>query len=285
MQTTALFVEQVLIGAMVLAAFLLPSHEWVRSWFDPANTPEAVGVGVAFVGSAYLIGILADRAIDTLFSKLEAWARLQFALISTTSYGAGVDRFPEGTLRTLVMTEPGLSEYANYLRIRIRLSRAIAALAPTLAGAGVLAAIDDLELRRRWGLWLIVLHASALMARERAGLLVEHDEKTIERRDPGDQEDTGTSSDWLQEVPPTSSQGLEAYRDCSATDVGLLVFLGLVVSSEMVAAAWHVHHWMIAVPLLGAGVSLLAWSTWSRIQITFYRHLENSFRVLQDRKV
>ena len=79
MKTTELFVEQVLIGLLVvLAVALLTDPELVR----PACLDLPLEGAAGLVGGAYLIGIIYDRCADTLLQDLEQHHRLWFAIDS-----------------------------------------------------------------------------------------------------------------------------------------------------------------------------------------------------------
>ena len=146
MKTTELFVEQVLIGALVLAAALLPWWREVSSLFGP-NGIGTVGAGVAALGVAYLLGIPCDRLADTLTEDLERHHRLRFALAwpalrdvapphKETSWK---DPFPEDDLRLKVLrdAEPVVA-WLDYHRSRVRLTRALTVFVPATAFAAVL---------------------------------------------------------------------------------------------------------------------------------------------------
>jgi hypothetical protein len=147
-KTTEVFVEQVLIGALVLGAAALP---W---WPDAARlfVPDGVaglGGGLAAVGLAYLLGILCDRLADTLTEDLERHQRLRFALGWPTlravarpaREGDWTDPFPEDALRLAVLrdSEPVVA-WLDYHRSRVRLTRALAVFLPAAAFAAVLGA-------------------------------------------------------------------------------------------------------------------------------------------------
>lgn len=69
MKTTEIFVEQVLIGLLVLAIGGLPYWKWCevcKAWDD-------LGKGVLLIAVAYLLGIIFDRYADTLLSRVEQY--------------------------------------------------------------------------------------------------------------------------------------------------------------------------------------------------------------------
>jgi hypothetical protein len=140
MQTTEIFVEQVLIGLLVL----------FTGWLFVGRKPELCGdvkdieIAILILGTSYLLGILCDRFADTLLQNLDQHYRLAIAIKraekkAIESPGWQGDPFPEEQLRLSILREgPGLAEYASYLRSRIRLSRALASILPALSvGYGV----------------------------------------------------------------------------------------------------------------------------------------------------
>jgi hypothetical protein len=129
MKTTELFVEQVLIGLAVIAVTALIVGGEVASFLlDPKPGELAVILAVA-----YLIGIIFDRYSDTLLGGLEQHHRLHFAL---KRFKGGVvpseDPFPEDKYRIKILHNDRASDYAHYLRSRIRLTRAMTVLVPAL---------------------------------------------------------------------------------------------------------------------------------------------------------
>jgi hypothetical protein len=97
------------------------------------------------LGVTYLLGVVFDRFADTLLHRIDGHHRARHALrhhrkrpLATTA-----DPFPEDRYRVRVLLAGGaVAEFFNYLRSRIRLSRALAVYLPgltvsaTLAGAG-----------------------------------------------------------------------------------------------------------------------------------------------------
>lgn len=140
MKATELFVEQVLIGSMVLVALalmVLPQVDDLSS-----RLPELAGDGlfgaIGFIGLAYLIGIPSDRLIDTILAGPEKRMRLWFAFDRKPARSG--DPFPEGKWRRNILVNGGGSlSHLNYLRSRMRLSRAMAVMGPAITIAGMMA--------------------------------------------------------------------------------------------------------------------------------------------------
>ncbi len=165
MKTTEVFIDQVLIGFVVLAIFILPFSDWFK--VDAAQ-------GAVLAGTAYLLGILFDRFANTLLSGLEQRHRLHYAWKPPSDEGDPFplhyawklpsdegDPFPEDQLIANVLrTDGSAAEWLNYLRSRVRLSRALAAFLPALTIAFGLRLLDDPEL----SLQILVLVSAVYLA-------------------------------------------------------------------------------------------------------------------------
>ena len=144
MKTTELYIEQVLIGFLVIAIATLP---WA-----PELGPELVGIsgvkaiaeGSLLLGLAFWLGIPFDRFADTLSERLDRHNRLQFALYRAAGEKLPkpqekrpdrLDRdiYPEDKLRqNALASAEGLVNWIEYHRSRIRLARALAVYGPAL---------------------------------------------------------------------------------------------------------------------------------------------------------
>ena len=82
MKTTELFVEQVLIGFMVLlvGALIFWGDVYAFALKRSDKSLDLIVIGGILIGTAYLIGMVYDRIADTLLQDIEAQGRLQFAL-------------------------------------------------------------------------------------------------------------------------------------------------------------------------------------------------------------
>jgi hypothetical protein len=134
--TTEIFVEQVLIGVLVLLIAALPFVSAI-----PPDLPDAfkiIGTAIGVVGVAYLLGIPFDRFADSLTSSLEKRIRLKLCL--KRPLPGSEDPFPEDLLKIAVLqAESGTVAWAEYLRSRMRLTRAVAVFAPGLTLSAMLA--------------------------------------------------------------------------------------------------------------------------------------------------
>ncbi len=160
MSTTEVYVEQLIIGGIVLliAVVLWTGSVPPLSVFGWETGPSAVVV----LGLAYLTGLLFDRIGDTLLERIEKRQRLELARKSSRVRPWLDDPFPEDLYRAAVYRNEHLVRRHDYLRIRMRLSRAVAVLAP----AGVIALIVHLAMlteRRRLRVAIAVVAVYALV--------------------------------------------------------------------------------------------------------------------------
>jgi hypothetical protein len=156
MKTTEIFVEQVIIGFLVLLIAALPFYPAVMG---QSKLVEGWGASFSFaaaaVGAAYLLGIVFERFADSLVAGLTEYQRRRIA-----DPGHWWGRYPEARLRIAILRAGGSSaEWHDYLRSRVRLSRAFAVFLPGLSFAGVLALRPELP---RW--WLAMVLAAYVAA-------------------------------------------------------------------------------------------------------------------------
>lgn len=169
MNTTEIFVEQVLIGGLVL---LVVAIGYVDLDALPLPTEGALAGAfavVGFVGAAYLAGIVTDRVFDSLLQDLERHARLRFVWRTIWEEKLpepiGEDPFEEGRLRlALYGSEGASSQVFNYQRSRIRLARCLALLAPCLGFSVTLHALADVRGLQLAGQLLLPATFVALLA-------------------------------------------------------------------------------------------------------------------------
>jgi hypothetical protein len=137
MKTTELFVEQTLTGFLVLTAAAAPFIPWGALGELPEDAKGGIDISSAAgaIGAAYLLGVIFDRFADTLLERFNRWNRLLFAieLINDNKALSPDDPFPEDRLQIEVIHEGNQAwEWMDYLRSRIRISRAMAAFVPAL---------------------------------------------------------------------------------------------------------------------------------------------------------
>jgi hypothetical protein len=137
MKTTELFVEQTLTGFLVLTAAAAPFLSWetLQELPDEAQGGIDIGSAAGAIGVAYLLGIIFDRFADTLLARPNRWNRLLFAvkLKKDNEALSPEDPFPEDRLQIEIIHQGDEAwEWMDYLRARIRLSRAMTAFVPAL---------------------------------------------------------------------------------------------------------------------------------------------------------
>lgn len=280
MKTTEIVVEQVLIGFVVmfivavLVAQGIPDIQWDKDTF------QAVAISAGLLGAAYLIGIIYDRVADTLLKDLDQHARLRIALdhhdLSKQVTGRQKDPFPEDDIRLMVQTNSSTADYADYLRTRLRLTRALATLVPALVTVWLLIALIEETL---WN-WAIVTIGGVYLAVLICKLFA-----------------------WSYEPPKTNqgrnanAKGLNAYIDSHKKKkdgrykltIGFLdvihepVYWGLLVltlAGCIVVWFWSTSLILLSLPLIGLGLSLLVGWCWWRINRTFLLFL----RAAEDNK-
>ncbi len=134
MNTTALFAEQLVIGVLALLAFGI--------LVDPTLLASLSGTmwgGIALVVPlAYVVGIVYDRVADSILQSFEAHHRLWIVYKGKKVINEQGDVFPENEIRMRLFESAGASSYADYLRSRLRLVRALATLLPAMTVAGFL---------------------------------------------------------------------------------------------------------------------------------------------------
>src|SRR5688572_29015414 len=126
MNTAEVSIEQLLIGFMVLLIVGLLISDPTEFITGLKDNP-ALALGLA--GAAYLIGAIYDRVADTLVGDIAGHHRSLFFL---KNGGFAEDRFRIGILKNEQATQ-----YAGYMRTRMRLTRAVATLVPALTVAYV----------------------------------------------------------------------------------------------------------------------------------------------------
>lgn len=130
MEMTAVYVEQVIIGAFALVTVVVLATGALP--VIPADMNE-IAAGLAFIGAAYVAGILYDRSADTLLERVDRWNRVAFAIewLKPRLPLRG-DPFPEYKRRQLVRPEP-----LAYFRSRFRILRAVASILPAMTIAAL----------------------------------------------------------------------------------------------------------------------------------------------------
>ena len=142
MKTTEIFAEQIIIGFLILGIIVL-SNVINIEWNKLQLNLENIGKGILIIALAYLLGIIFDRFADTLLSRHEQLNRLKFAKDLKKKFQDTLfsqkDPFPEEIWRMRILArKDGTTDFMEYLRSRIRLSRSLAVFLPALTISGLL---------------------------------------------------------------------------------------------------------------------------------------------------
>jgi hypothetical protein len=132
LNTAQVSIEYVLTGLLALCAFVLPFVPKLPSNWDQSLSTSLVGV----LGVAYLLGVVFDRAADSILSPLEQYIRLRLASNKILDHRPwlGNDPFPQDALEFRLRHEKdGRLEWMEALRGRIRTIRALVVLGPPAA--------------------------------------------------------------------------------------------------------------------------------------------------------
>lgn len=135
MKTTELFVDHVLIGLLVIATVTALSPLHITSF-----TGLDLEIAAFLAASAYFVGILYDRFADTLLQDQESHQHLIHAIMRGKDKKLlhaknRKDIFNVGKYRMVVIRNSEASDYADFLRSRIRLTRALTTLLPAMSVA------------------------------------------------------------------------------------------------------------------------------------------------------
>jgi hypothetical protein len=136
-KTTELYLEQVFIGFLILAIASVPWIPFLWDHLKDINTAIGLAGGSAALGLAFWLGIPFDRLADTLLDRLDRRNRLDFALRlpdkRKPEETKDEDPYPENQYLIACRKQTAtVIRTWDYLRSRIRLSRALAAYGPAL---------------------------------------------------------------------------------------------------------------------------------------------------------
>lgn len=269
MKSTEIFVEQLLIGALVGITICLAFGEW-HFWVGLLGAGATSGAaawisGGLGLGAAYLLGVLMDRFADSLLGPLQKVQRLRFGIAVAPTHPSRwqprFDPFDQGRLEVAIRARGGdLGDWLQYLRSRIRLARALAVFLPALTVAIVLALKPS---PAAWLPW--VLPCGYLLA--------------------------AVGNLFISRVPSTRGkrERIARYFDARRDSEGRLskaslvldvvscpvVRLGLVLLLTAFVLAWGSAR-LVGVALAGVAASALAGWTWWRITKTLMRFLKRT---------
>jgi len=260
MKTTEIFVEQVLIGLLVLATGALPYLKGLQLEIPLGD----IGKGAGIIALAYLLGIVFDRFGDTVVQRFEQYNRLKFAVElkrnSHENKSSESDPYPEDVLRAKILSKDGeTSGWMEYLRSRIRLSRSLAVFTPALTLSGLLATRSEDFPSNVPPIILGVMALTYVLSFIMVKVVSKHKK-------------------W--KLPKTGEEGVESAvknfswkREPTTAAVALLAFVAAILVGFLALKESHSLFKTLPILLIGCGISALsAWSWW-RITGTFQAFL------------
>jgi hypothetical protein len=271
MKTTELYLEQVLIGFLIVFIAAMP---WIPElWAHPKDIQAGISIigGSAALGFAFFIGIPFDRLADTLSERLDKQNRLKFALGPPLQpkpkdrNGDPIDDpYPEDMLLIVCRRDQQtVTRAQDYLRSRVRLTRALAAYAPAIAFIATLSTDSWTSGAKRvdassMAIWFGIVAAGYL-----AWALLVLKGPRIPRTS-----ETAQVEDYMVQRPRPG-------RDARTFAIpALLLVASLIVGLANVCD----HPLVLAAALAGAALTILsAWSWW-RISTTYRQFLSDCWR-------
>ena len=278
MKTTELYLEQVFIGFLILAIAALP---WVPDlWDNLKNVQTVVGVagGSAALGLAFWLGIPFDRLADTLCDRLDKRNRLDFALRlrekRTPAPAKEEDPYPENQYLIACRKQSAtVIRQWDYLRSRIRLSRALAAYGPALTLVATFAAVHwkpgsatiDLSVAGCWFGLVIAAYAVWMML-----VLIVPKSAKVPRTDEVDEREV-----YASERKKWTMRELGAWFAEWRT---WLVPVALIAGAVLYGAKNSEHAEALWIAVGGAALTTLAAWSWWRISTTYREFLFDCWR-------
>jgi hypothetical protein len=291
MKTTELFVEQVLIGFLVLlvAALAFWGDVYAFAARRSDKTIDVLVTGGVLVGAAYLAGMVYDRIADTLLQDIEGHGRLQFALspfklanrkirtaasriqdgdveVKVFALTGRKDPFEEGRYRIKVLSNGEATGQMDYLRSRLRLTRAMATIIPALTLA-LLLGVDNGESGKWWTLTALsipMVYGATFLAKawRSKWKLFSRPPKTNQHR---------KVNDYIERVGMLPNDEKIAWRPSRiiAHDeiwIGLAVLALVGVILVLKTGIYE----LLSVVVVGLVLTVVVGWTWWRISMTFY---------------
>ncbi|NNF99821.1 MAG: hypothetical protein HKM93_10620 [Desulfobacteraceae bacterium] len=271
MRTAEVAIEHVLAGLLALCAFALPFLPFTSL---AAGLSDAKGMA-AILGTAYLFGVVFDKAADTVLAPVEQWLRLQTAdrILKNGTSGLEKDPFPQDALEyCLRSASDGRMDWMESLRSRIRTSRGLGVLGlPACLGIALHLFPENLSGTTAWTDSVMWPHASVLV-----NLLLIIGAIRL-------------SAIKKHVLPKTAN----LYTDVAAREkqlkkawikmcVGIFPFALMLISSAITIGIFAISAERQPAALLcvaGVSISLLALWTWSKITRTYLRFI--SFNLTQ----
>ena len=295
MPTAQMAAEQIVIGALVLAAATLPWAHELHGRF--AGNPLVSG-GV-LLGMCYMLGVVFDRIADTLTEELDRHHRLRFGLFALRDKGIGLpdpardsarhDVYEEDAYRrTALRDSDAVVAFIDYHRSRVRLTRALALYVPSVTLAAVIAGSQPREVPSSGSplhpYWILVVPVVLAVFAWRGAKRTEGDRDKIWRdrslavRTYSPQVRAyAEAHGFLDDTENGDEKRRDALRDVLLIDSvvqanGVLLIAGLALAARarmaLTLLLWGV----------GTGLSLMSAVAWWRISATYRTYLRDFAR-------
>lgn len=291
LKSTEIVVEQLVVGLVfILVVLLFVFGNDITAVASSGGTFQSFVYSVVVVLAAYAVGIFVDRWADTSLQNIEAQLRLKVALrfadrdtlsawCEMKSLRESIDPLPEDRIRIRILEDGGAAaEYHDYLRTRLRITRAIAFMLPSLFVASAAAATNvGADLRTALGaLVALVYFTTVFWVSEQGDEFLPPRTSKVEKisryvREFYEGEPGNIATDWGRIGKPLFA-GL----------AGNAAICALIVAFRPDNLPENLLYWIMPVALLI--VSGLAATTWSRIANTFFLFMSdyNRFRLQSD---
>ena len=289
MKTSQLYIEQVLIGALILLIAALPwLPEVMQVDLKDVNTVAGLAGGSLVAGAAFWLGIPFDRFSDTLLDRLNRHNRLSFVLgharntvaVSGKRLIPAKPFFAEDKARIAALREGGaVVEWVNYHASRIRLTRAVAAFGPALTltlTIGLTRWLDVSPMPDRCLLWT----GGALLGVAYGiwALFSPANKEDFPREDAPDLFDYAERVKWVSVdhgIAETKRSDLFLW----SLEDKLLLGPGLLIVASLGLAIWSCSAQVLAAAVVSTIVTILsAWSWW-RIMYVYRTYLRDFERL------
>lgn len=288
MKTSQLYIEQVLIGGLIILIAALPwLPEVMQVDLKDVNTVAGLAGGSLVAATAFWLGIPFDRFSDTLLDRLNRHNRLNFVLghardtvsVSGERLISRKPFFAEDKARIAALREGGaVVEWVNYHASRIRLTRAVAAFGPALTltlTIGLTRWLDVSPMPDRSLLWT----GGALLGLAYGIWALSSPAK----KEDFPREDEPEFFHYAKRVKWVSDQGIAETRRSDLRlwrlEDRLLLGPGLLVAASLGLAIWSCSAQVLAAAVASTILTILsAWSWW-RIMYVYRTYLRDFERL------
>jgi hypothetical protein len=275
MKTTEVFVEQVIIGGLVMLIGYILFQPQIHARLQGCATTLPgnqvfiqISLGALLAGAAYLIGIVYDRFTDTMFQDLE----LDYALKGIKSATElGEDPYPETDYRMALLQYDAAAQREDYFRRRLRLTRAFATLIPGITVATVLCISRGSSSESWYKFEAAVIPVAYLLA----FLSKNTDCQSIRGQIPRKTNDKEKTVEyWQKHGSEAKSAFWRSIRSDSACLILFVIFMSLAAVQACLSARITLSIIMLAGTILAA---LVTWCWW-RIYHTYFAFIKNFYQ-------